>query len=1092
MSRAGFNIRKLMHQRRTWPDSDEETEEAFECSSAKTIRVQYELEQYQQQQLLNDGRYQSKDRVSWMNSSGETKRAHRRAPKPITITRHASDEVILKSGGGSASRRISSPVPVSSLAGRITPRTPLYSRSSEESLEGVCGTDYNQTRFQHISVPRRAASTVDNSHSPRLSTANASGSTPTYAPPTARKCSYEQPSFQNDTVISLSGVCISTTHQPANPPEYTDQPYVQTLSGVCMSTSPQPTYKANYIDESYIKTPVGTLNGPIKTGINNASEYQKSNSNQTPQYPEFANGVPSPPLDPEEADSENVEDPKGLSMGQSMTKPARDSESTWFLGDGDDDALPDNVQQLIWETDAAFKAVSAALAEANQAPNSSNLQAKELKAQLRHLQHTSQVLHTQTHSTKKPVLSSVPTPTQTYPSVRDLVSPISPTSGRGTVASRKSSSPLSPSPNILRSPTRGTSISKTKRGPKSPGRPKTPRSVLTELSPSKAGPSGQSSKSLNNHRHQHSYHRSLSKFNLAADNVTERLFNGPRGRFGLHRIEADELVTPSKVEQFRQARLAREEVEAEADARRPASYETLHSMVGSMSDGNLTNSTTTDDTPIEPFQFQDLPSRIGLSPLVEVLTPRSFDINKGNTQQAPFMTEPKTSAGVTKGLEQGQTLIVTPPPTPPQTFSRAAPNNSDAASSQIFSVSDADESMSLISLGLQRLLPSKQSRKTTHTRANSSSSRIPILPTIPEVKITAPGQTSVASSQSQGRNTPGQTEEDQKLATPAARVVNPFFREDNDHLWLVSPAYTENVPTIQHGPIRLAKDDLVNRGAINSIEAKLMASPDETMDWIAFQMAILGGAGDLYSNPDDFLTRDAQEDLADDLCEWFEGFGLSANPLGSLIIKEEKPKPTSISLTPPTSSTPKASSHTHPSTRRARPQLKQNVSNSSKSALSPEDIVEETEDSDQNMPIPVTTEHPSGFWNTRPFDASRFPTGSGCGIKRWTLEGHPKRYQGPGIDVDKANTLPPRSNTTKTVSSPKPLHSAKSARHSRRGIRESVDSLPQSPMLDLVMTTAVDGSKDFVPMGYNLGHDLGDFLKWESEHVVAPGYYGAD
>ena len=57
----------------------------------------------------------------------------------------------------------------------------------------------------------------------------------------------------------------------------------------------------------------------------------------------------------------------------------------------------------------------------------------------------------------------------------------------------------------------------------------------------------------------------------------------------------------------------------------------------------------------------------------------------------------------------------------------------------------------------------------------------------------------------------------------------------------------------------------------------------------------------------------------------------------------------------------------------------------------------------QSMPIPIQAEHPSGFWNTRPFDAARFYTGGP--IKRWTLEGHPKRYQGPGIDVDKANTL---------------------------------------------------------------------------------------
>lgn len=1078
MSRAGFSIRKLINQRQTWPDSDDETDGAFECSSAKTIRVQYELEQYQQQQLLKDGRHQTKDRASWTNSSGPTKKsAPRRAPKPITITRHASDELLLKSGNASAGRRISSPVPVSSLAARITPRTPLCSRSSEESLEGVYGTDYNQAQSQHLSVPRRAASSRVNHHSPR-------GATPiTHAPPTTAKCSYEQPSFHNDKFISLSGAC--------------------------MSTSPQPAYATNPNEEAYIKTPVVTPNRPIKTVIKNAPEYQRSDQTYTPQYPEFANGVPSPPLDPEEeeAEGENVQGPRGPSMGQPMTKPARHTETTWFLGDGDEDAVPESVQQLIWETDAAFKAVSAALAEANQV-SGSHSQAKELQAQLRHLQHTSKALHTQTHGTKKPVLPSIPTPTQTYPSVRDLVSPISPTSGRGTVASRKSASPLSPSPNILRSPTRGTSISKTKRAPKSPGRPKTPRSALLDSSPSKAVPSGPSSKGLNGQRHQHSYHRSLSKFNLAADNVTEKLFSG---RFGLHRIEADELVTPSTVEQFRQARLAREgvEAEAEAEARRSASSEMQRSIEPSMSYGDSSSAATTNVTPVELFQLQGSPSHMGLSgvdatanvlsPVVKVPTPRPFGLNKDNRQQAPFMTGP---ADITKGLEQGHSLIVTPPPTPPQIFSRAAPDhNSGATSSQAFSIPDQDESMRSFTLGLQRLLPSKPSRKPTHTRANSSSSRIPLLPTIPEVKITSPGQPSEASPQLQlqlqGHNTPEQAEagSQQEPGAQATRAGSPFFREDDDHMWLVSPAYTENMPTIRHGPIRLAKDDLVNHGAINSIEAKLMSTPDETMDWIAFQMAILGGAGDLYSNPDDFLTRDAQEDLVDDLCDWFEGFGFSSNGLGCLLTKEDKPKATGISLTPPSSSKPRASPRTPPSARTPRPQPKHKVVHSSQSTRGPENgagVTEEGEGSDQNMPIPVTTEHPSGFWNTQPFDASRFHTGSSCGIKRWTLEGHPKRYQGPGIDVEKANTLSADSDGTKTGSSPKPMHSAKFAQRSRRGIRESVDSLPQSPMLELVMTTAVDGSKDFVPMGYNLGHDLGDFLKWESEHVVAPGYYGAD
>jgi hypothetical protein len=44
------------------------------------------------------------------------------------------------------------------------------------------------------------------------------------------------------------------------------------------------------------------------------------------------------------------------------------------------------------------------------------------------------------------------------------------------------------------------------------------------------------------------------------------------------------------------------------------------------------------------------------------------------------------------------------------------------------------------------------------------------------------------------------------------------------------------------------------------------------------------------------------------------------------------------------------------------------------------------------------------------------------------------------------------------------------------------DSLPPSPMLELLVPNP---SKDneLIPMGFNLGHDLGDFLRWETNHV---------
>lgn len=60
---------------------------------------------------------------------------------------------------------------------------------------------------------------------------------------------------------------------------------------------------------------------------------------------------------------------------------------------------------------------------------------------------------------------------------------------------------------------------------------------------------------------------------------------------------------------------------------------------------------------------------------------------------------------------------------------------------------------------------------------------------------------------------------------------------------------------------------------------------------------------------------------------------------------------------------------------------------------------------------------------------------------------------------------------------------------SKRLTVQSCDSLPPSPMMPLVID---DGGEvqEAVPMGYNLGHDLGDFLKWEAENTYAGGYYG--
>ena len=48
--------------------------------------------------------------------------------------------------------------------------------------------------------------------------------------------------------------------------------------------------------------------------------------------------------------------------------------------------------------------------------------------------------------------------------------------------------------------------------------------------------------------------------------------------------------------------------------------------------------------------------------------------------------------------------------------------------------------------------------------------------------------------------------------------------------------------------------------------------------------------------------------------------------------------------------------------------------------------------------------------------------------------------------------------------------------------KEYAESLPPSPMLDLSPPN-LNKEDGVIPMGYNLGHDLGDFLDWETHYV---------
>ena len=235
----------------------------------------------------------------------------------------------------------------------------------------------------------------------------------------------------------------------------------------------------------------------------------------------------------------------------------------------------------------------------------------------------------------------------------------------------------------------------------------------------------------------------------------------------------------------------------------------------------------------------------------------------------------------------------------------------------------------------------------------------------------------------------------------------------SEYVYLPSPSLSAIAPTIQHGPIRLSKCDLL---------PAMKLGHEESLDWTAFQMAISGGAGDLFTESDDVLRRREEEEVAD-IVDWWGSWHFEST--GELVTREyEAPSPTST--------------------------------------LSGDEIPDlsysEVDSDNQNSPHP-----------------------------RW--HGAQRRIGAPGLQLDIGFTKEKKRMSSQYLAADTNNNGPRQ-RDSEQTLvaidRQSIQSLPPSPMLDLRVIRSESGDDlDVVPMGYNLGHDLGDFLKWEAEHAFA-------
>ncbi|KAM0152892.1 hypothetical protein ACHAQE_001187 [Botrytis cinerea] len=243
-----------------------------------------------------------------------------------------------------------------------------------------------------------------------------------------------------------------------------------------------------------------------------------------------------------------------------------------------------------------------------------------------------------------------------------------------------------------------------------------------------------------------------------------------------------------------------------------------------------------------------------------------------------------------------------------------------------------------------------------------------------------------------------------------------------DYIQLPSTLYTLTSPLFRHGPIRL--EHAYHRSNRDSLSAPDL---EEALDWTAFQMAISGTMDDGTLGASQESIWEADEAEVDSIFDWWSGFGYPG--IGRLV----KEAPVS-----------------------RRKKVK------SLAAADAEKCLRKNKDGRDNR-------------------ATTIGLGLGFGTPSESSSGGPRtpEYQG-GLWIETIRDSAPQvveSVSIPTLGARRDVALKVNVPEPRIDDDEDNDSLPPSPI------NLVKIKDEYIPMGYNLGHDLGDFLNWETYHV---------
>ncbi|KAK4191855.1 hypothetical protein QBC35DRAFT_486141 [Podospora australis] len=502
--------------------------------------------------------------------------------------------------------------------------------------------------------------------------------------------------------------------------------------------------------------------------------------------------------------------------------------------------------------------------------------------------------------------------------------------------------------------------------------------------------------------------RQSSLFQLtesAKDLFTIRIF---------HRLEADEMLPESTLREIRMSRAAQWTRSPELGVTHVDK-----------------KSTTT--APIEPLNLDESSTTAEGS-----VTPRASVTNKGAETPKDEGHSPKAQ---TTTPEQGNSSEQTHEPEQEDELPLQQPDSPTAGK---VAGDEGEGDLPIMILGDEPITPTastaapQPSKPPVHRRLPSR--QLPPLPTIPEIIATGPDEAVLSPT-----------------STPLPPVDVPQANSE-EYIYLQGTPFTLTQPGFMHGPIRLSKADLPI--------SKLAANVDDTLDWTAFQMAIIGGAGDWLSESTDY-SRPSEADLdeLDDLYEWFNKFGFaSAGALVNTPERRSSGKHGDRRRSEHTRASHVRSSHVRSSEPRT-PGL------SPSSYMSTPNSSPRTVGGGQRSPGIVRIDPPAS-------DAEKSGPG---GLLSNSLAGRvltPPEYMKHRRSVSSGIHVPSSSFAVHGRN-----HAGLAIDSARRPSTDSMQSLPQSPMMELVLTHDIHGNEQPVPMGYNMSHDARDFLNWNAEHV---------